>query len=198
MGGHNISEEWEGLLGRRSLRLLARMSTVRLFAALSILGTLACAAATAGSTSGPPIETDRTVYAVNDSGGLLRLTIRMTYRNNTGKDVYLPTCRGPQPPRLQKQVGDAWVVAFAPNILACESAPITVRAGDSYAYDFRILAGAPGSNYAPRWAVSEIPGTYRVLWEIFSATSSNPLRATTTTNPLPVEQQVSNTFRLVR
>jgi hypothetical protein len=156
-----------------------------------------CAAATAAS-SGPAIETDRTVYAVNDSAGLANLTIRMTYRNNTGKDVYLPTCRGPQPPRLQKQVGDSWVVAFAPNVLACEGAPITVRAGDIYNYTFRILAGMPGSNYAPRFAVSEIPGTYRVLWEIFSGTRGDPSRPGTTIDPLPLDQQISNTFRLVR
>jgi hypothetical protein len=174
------------------------MLVTRSLAAFAILVTLDCAAANAGSAGGPPIQTDRTVYAVNDSAGLASLTIRMTYQNATGKDVYLPTCRGPQPPRLQKQVGDAWVVAFAPNVLACEGAPITVRSGDSYAYTFRIMAGMPGSNFAPRWAVSEIPGTYRVLWEIFSATSGDRSRPVTTRDPLPVDQEISNTFRLVR
>jgi hypothetical protein len=174
------------------------MPCTRLFVAFALLTTLACAAATAGSGSGPAIQTDRTVYAVDDSAGLARLTIRMTYHNTTGKDVYLPTCRGPQPPRLQKQVGDAWVVAFAPNILACEGAPITILRGDSYAYTFRILAGMPGSNFAPRFAVSEVPGTYRVLWEVFSGTSGDPSRPVTTKDPLPLDQQISNTFRLVR
>jgi hypothetical protein len=174
------------------------MPTTRPLAALAILTTFGCAGATAGSTSSPPIETDRTVYAVDDTAGLSRLTIRMTYRNSTGKDVYLPTCRGPQPPRLQKEVNGSWVVAFAPNVLACESTPITIRAGDSYAYTFRILAGLPGTNYAPRWAVAEIPGTYRVLWEVFTGMSSDRGRTITTRDPLPVEQEISNTFRLVR
>jgi hypothetical protein len=122
----------------------------------------------------------------------------MTYTNNTGKRVYIPTCRGPQPPRLQKEVGDSWVVAFSPNILACESAPIQVDPGDSYPYTFRILAGMPGSSFAPRWAVSEVPGTYRVLWEIVTDVIGNPSRPEATRNPLPVEQSISNTFRLVR
>ena len=174
------------------------MSVRPLVATCTILGTLGCAAANAGSAGSPPIQTDRTVYAVNDSAGLASLTIRMTYRNSTGKSVYLPTCRGPQPPRLQKQVGDAWVVAFAPNVLACEAAPVTVAAGDSYDYTFRILAGMPGSNFAPRWAVSEIPGTYRVLWEIFQGTTGDPRRPGTTRDPLPVEQEISNSFRPVR
>ena len=174
------------------------MPATRSLALVSLVVSTGCAAATAGSPGRPPIETDRTVYAVDDTAGLARLTIRMTYRNNTGKDVYLPTCRGPQPPRLQKEVNGSWVVAFAPNVLACEGAPITVRAGDSYDYTFRILAGMPGTNYAPRFAVSEIPGTYRILWEIFSATTGNPSRPSTTRDPLPIEQQISNTFRLVR
>lgn len=174
------------------------MSATRFLTVVSIAVSTGCAAATAGSPGHPPIETDRTVYAVDDSAGLARLTIQMTYHNTTGKDVYLPTCRGPQPPRLQKEVDGSWVVAFAPNVLGCEAAPITVRAGDSYNYTFRILAGMPGTNYAPRFAVSEIPGTYRILWEIFSGTAGNPSRPSTTRDPLPIEQQVSNTFRLVR
>lgn len=170
----------------------------RFLVALPLLAAFGCAAATAGSASGPPIETDRTVYAVDDTAGLAHLTIRMTYRNTTGKDVFLPTCRGPQPPRLQKEVNGSWIIAFAPNILACEAAPITVRAGDTYDYTFRILAGMPGSNYAPRFAVSEIPGTYRILWEIFRSTAGDPSRASTTRDPLPIDQEISNTFRLVR
>ena len=152
----------------------------------------------AGSASGPPIQTDRTSYAVRDSAGLASLTIRMTYRNTTGKRVYLPTCGGPQPPRLQKQVGDTWIVAYAPNVLACEGSPIEVPDGGSYPYTFRILAGMPGSSFAPRWAVPDIPGTYRVLWEIFSDVQGNPARPVRTRSPLPVDQEISNTFQLVR
>jgi hypothetical protein len=165
---------------------------------LAALLQLGCASLNGRSAKGPPIQTDRTVYVVNDSGGLANLTIRMTYTNNTGKPAFLPTCRGPQPPRLQKQVGDTWVVAFAPTVLACEGAPIEVAAGDSYDYTFRILAGMPGTSYAPRWAVSDIPGTYRVLWEIFSDVQGNPARPVTTRDPLPVDQEISNTFKLVR
>ena len=174
------------------------MLATRSLALVSLVVSTGCAAATAGSPGRAPIETDRTVYAVDDTAGLARLTINMTYHNTTGKDVYLPTCRGPQPPRLQKEVNGNWVVAFAPNVLACEGVPITVRAGDSYDYTFRILAGMPGTNYAPRFAVSEIPGTYRILWEIFNGTSGDARRPATTRDPLPLDQQISNTFRLVR
>jgi hypothetical protein len=174
------------------------MTAIRLFAAVASFATLGCVAATAGSAKGPPIQTDRPSYVVRDSNGLASLTIQMTYTNTTGHRVYIPTCRGPQPPRLQKKVGDSWVVAFSPNILACEASPIAVSAGDSYPYTFRILAGMPGSSYVPRFAVSEIPGTYRVLWEIVSDVVGNPSHPEATRNPLPLDQEVSNTFQLTR
>lgn len=163
-----------------------------------LITAVGCATLSAGNAAGPPIQTDRQRYVVTDSAGLSRLTIQLTYRNRTGKSVFLPTCRGPQPPRLQKQVGDTWMVAYAPVILACEGPPIEIPDGGSYDYTFRILAGMPGTNFAPRWAVSEIPGTYRILWEIFSDVEGNPARPVRTRNPLPVEQEISNTFQLVR
>jgi hypothetical protein len=169
----------------------------RLLVALPLIAAAGCAAATKSSPNTSPIATDREIYALDGNAGLGRLTIRLNYRNTTGKDVYLPTCNGPQPPRLQKEVNGTWVVAFAPNILACESAPITVRNGDSYDYTFNVLAGMPGTNYLPRFSVSDIPGTYRVLWEIFRGTVGDPRRPTTTRDPLPLEEEVSNTFKIV-
>ena len=175
--------------------LYARPRSLGLLAAAAAFG---CATMNAGSPNGPPIQTDRSSYVVRDSGGLANVTIHLTYHNHTGKTTYLPTCRGPQPPRLQKQVGDTWVIAFAPTILACEGPPIEVADGSSYDYTFQILAGMPGTSYAPRWAVGEIPGTYRILWEIFSDVQRRPNQTVTTTTPLPVDQEISNTFQLTR
>src|SRR5689334_12716142 len=174
------------------------MTASRLVAALTLVSTIGCAAAMAGSARGPAIQTDRTSYVVRDSGGLSSLTIQMTYTNNTGQRVYIPTCRGPQPPRLQKKVGDSWVMAYTPNVLGCEGAPIVVAPGESYPYTFRVLAGMPGSSFVPRFAVSEVPGTYRVLWEIVTEVVGNPNRPEATRNPLPVDQMISNSFQLVR
>jgi hypothetical protein len=173
------------------------MHAIRLFVGLPLVAVAGCAAATKGDHSSAPIMTDRAIYQLQDTARLARLTIRMTYRNTTGKDVYLPTCNGPQPPRLQKQVNGTWVVAFAPNVLACEGTPITVRNNDSYEYSFNILAGMPGTNFLPRFSVSDIPGDYRILWEIFRGTVGDPRRPTTTRDPLPLDQEVSNTFKIV-
>src|SRR5690349_19559586 len=197
LSGTALAEVRRGNCDIRS-HLRSKMNAIRLIAALASLATLGCASLTAGGGKGPPIRTDRSSYVVRDTNGLASLTIRMTYTNNTGQRVYIPSCQGPQPPRLQKQVGDSWVVAFAPNILACESAPVQVNPGDSYPYTFSILAGMPGTSYVPRFAVSEIPGTYRILWEIVTDVVGNPSRPVATRNPLPVDEEISNTFQLRR
>jgi len=159
---------------------------------------LGCAGAGALNPTGAPIRTDSDVYALNDSAGIARIPIRMTYRNNTGKPVYLPTCQGLIPPRLQKRTGDEWVVAYTPMVRMCEGAPVTVQAGDSFDYNFQVVAGMPGTTLIPRFSVSEVPGTYRVLWEIFGTADGNPSRPTALRDPLPLEGQVSNEFQLKR
>ena len=174
------------------------MPRVRLLPSIALLASVGCAAANVASGKRPPIATDRVVYAVDDTLPIVRLTINMVYRNTTGGDVYLPTCRGPQPPRLQKKVGDSsWVVAFSPNVMGCEESPITIRAGDEYPYSFQIVAGKPGSSFAPRFAVSELPGTYRVLWEIFRTSKEIAGRPPIMTDTVAVEQEISNSFQLV-
>src|SRR5690348_9188103 len=89
---------------------------------------VACAGARMAYPATEPIQTDAPIYTYTEANGLAHVTIRMTYRNTTGGPVYLPMCQGPQPPRLQKQVGDKWVVAFSPNVLACEETPQIGRA----------------------------------------------------------------------
>jgi len=163
-----------------------------------LLAALGCASVRGSGPGSPPIQTDRTVYALGDSAGIARLTIRMTYRNDTGRPVYLPACQGVIPPRLQKRVGDEWVIAYVPMVRMCEDAPVIVRAGDTFDYRFPVVAGMPGTTFLPRFTVSDVPGTYRVLWEIFATADGNPGRPTPVRDPLPPEQQISNEFRLVR
>jgi hypothetical protein len=146
----------------------------------------------------PAIKTDRRRYLLNDSAGIARLTIPFTYRNDTGQPVYLPTCRGVQPPRLEKLVGDRWIVAYAPIVSFCQGVPLTVRPGDSFNYTMQILAGMPGTTYVPRFIVSEVPGTYRVLWEVFAAVDGDARKPVPVKDLLPLELRVSNPFELAR
>ena len=164
---------------------------------LMLLG-CGCASAAGRGGSAPAIQTTQTRYALVDSAGIARLTIRMQYRNDAKRPVFFPTCRGPQPPRLEKRVGDEWVVAFAPVVPYCLGTPIMVRPGDTFDYSFTIVAGMPGTSFAPRFSVSEVPGTYRVLWEAFYGTIGDPTRPTEVRDMVPLEQRVSNEFQIAR
>ena len=172
--------------------------SLRIRSIVALLVGVGCATAGGRSANTPAIRTDRDRYALNDSAGIARLTIRMRYTNFADRPVYLPTCRGPQPPRLEKRVGDEWVVAYAPVVPFCLGVPLTVRPGDSFDYNFAILAGMPGTSFAPRFTVADVPGKYRVLWEAFFATNADPTRPTEVHDPVPLPQRISNEFEIVR
>jgi hypothetical protein len=145
-----------------------------------------------------PIRTNRTRYALNDSGGIARFTIPFRYRNETGRTVYLPTCRGAQPPRLQKKVGDRWIVAFAPVVAFCMGVPVAIGAGETFNYTMQITAGMPGTSFMPRFSVSDVPGTYRILWEVFGGVEGDARQPSPVKDLLPIEWRISNDFELVR
>ena len=159
---------------------------------------IGCTSATMATKKSVPIQTDSPIYTVTETGGLAHLTIRMAYHNATDGPVYLPSCQGPQPPRLQKQVGDEWVTAYTPNMLACQGTPLPIAKGETFNYVFEVIAGMPGTNYTPRFNVPEVPGTYRVAWEIFHGAAGEPSTPIITRDPIPVVQEYSNNFELVR
>jgi hypothetical protein len=146
----------------------------------------------------PAIRTASRRYLLNDSAGIVRLTIPFTYRNETGRTVYLPTCRGVQPPRLEKLVGDRWIVAYAPIVSFCQGVPFAIEPGASFDYTMRIVAGMPGTTFVPRFIVSDVPGTYRVLWEVFAGVEGNPREPVPVKDLLPMEHRVSNPFELAK
>lgn len=165
---------------------------------LPCVAAMACAASRMALPATEPIQTDSPIYTYQEANGLAQVVIRLTYRNTTGGPVFLPMCQGPQPPRLQKQVGDKWVIAFSPNVLACEETPMEIANNQSYTYTFQVIAGMPGTNYLPRFSVESVPGTYRILWEVFHGAAGEPSKPVITTAQLPTNQEVSNPFQLVR
>src|SRR5215472_4065262 len=155
------------------------------FFLLPCVAGIACAAARMASSGTEPIQTDAPIYTYTETNGVAHVNIRITYRNTTGRPVFLPMCQGPQPPRLQKQVGGQWVIAFSPNVLACQETPMQIANNTSYDYVFQVVGGMPGTNYLPRFAVDTIPGVYRVLWEIFHGAAGEPSHPVITRDQLP-------------
>lgn len=140
---------------------------------------------TAPDRDEPAIQTDSAAYVLRRVGSGLQGTIGFTYSNWTGADVFAGGCRNPDPPHVEKLVGDAWVTAYAPAVLLCWSPPVRIGAGQSYRYALHIAAALPGANAGPRWEAGDVPGTYRLVWDALSA----PI-------PLPEELRTSNTFVL--
>lgn len=138
------------------------------------------------------IQTDRLEYVLTPSERLIETSIHLTYTNRTGAAVHIHSCGGPQPPRLEKQEQGRWVTALEPVMDLCLGLPITVAAGATYVHEYRLTAGVPGTTAFPHFEVASIPGTYRLVWDLYhEAVPGSP-----PTGLLPLRERVSNEFRL--
>ena len=146
------------------------------------------------SAAGAPIRTDSSVYHVRTTPTGHELTIGVRFTNVTGGTAYIPTCHTPHPPVLEKLEGDRWVTAYSPVVLMCLGPPVVIPAGSSYDYTYRVLASTRPNTY-PRFEVAEIRGTYRLVWHILGSWNPDGPEPGLGT-PLPLEQRVSNTFRI--
>ena len=173
-----------------------------LFLAIAIAGS-AChpPAATDGprgsETQGPAprrsvtLTTDSTQYTVRFDGRMYRARIGYTYVNRSGNAVSTNHCHTPPPPALEKRVGDQWVRAYDPVLLACLTLPpFQIPAGTTYRGVLDFAAAPPGRTMAPTLEVESVPGVYRLRWILRSG--GNPDAPAST----PVEA-ISNEFRFV-
>jgi hypothetical protein len=142
------------------------------------------------------IRTDSAVYHVRTTSEAHELTIGVTFTNGTGGTTYIPTCRAPFPPVLQRWNGDQWVTVFSPVVAMCLGPPVVIPAGSTYHYSYRVM-GSRRPNTYPRFETSEISGTYRLVWQILGSwTPDGPEPGLGV--ELPLEQRVSNSFVLVQ
>lgn len=143
-----------------------------------------------------PIRTDRAEYVAARSGGGVSLDIQIRYTNPTAGATWLSTCHGANPPVLEKLVGDSWVLAYDPPVPLCLGAPIVVRPGASFDDTFPVRAAPRGTNRYPQFEVEPVAGTYRLVWDVYQGDGSE-LRRNEAPMLLPIEQRVSNTFRII-
>lgn len=142
-----------------------------------------------------PIRTDRAEYVADRTGGGVALDIAIRFTNPTDGPTWLSTCHGTYPPAMEKLVGGSWVRAYEPPALFCLGIPIVVPAGGTHDEVFMVRASARGSNTYPQFELEQIPGTYRLVWEIYQGDGSELARLETP-RLLPFEQRVSNTFTI--
>ncbi len=148
------------------------------------------------ATSEAPIRTDRDRYTVRSTEQGLEVKIAFTYVNRTGKTVFVTNCRGIAPPSLEKWDGSEWVHAWAPAVPLCLSPPIVIRPGETHTDTLHVVAGTPGGNVEPTFRVDEIEGSYRLVWH--GVVHDYDANRQGFGNPLPLEERVSNVFKLER
>jgi hypothetical protein len=160
-----------------------------------------------------PIQTDKQEYQVTyepfsgllSSGGkhgspkykpmAYKVTIKTSYTNRTGGDVYLPVCTEPRLPWLEKKVEGKWILAYDPGARMCQRTPVRIEPGETYLDTFDVEAFLPGRDTNLDFLVEEIEGTYRLVRAFYRINKGDPPWKT---SDLPLEERVSNEFRLVR
>lgn len=152
---------------------------------------LAACAPNADQREAPPVHTSEETYEAVSGADELTVTIPFTYTNTTGQTVYINRCQVPDPPSLQKELNGTWRTIYAPPRLLCLGPPVVVEAGSRYEGELDVRASMD-PNTQPRWETERVPGTYRLVLNVFGELEPGGSGI----NPLDLEQRVSNTFAI--
>jgi hypothetical protein len=137
-----------------------------------------------------PIQTDEKIYKVTVTPRSVKFMINYSYVNRGRGVVYLPTCVRPYRPLLEKKVDGRWATAVESPEFLCLGPPVRIEPGERYQDSFQVEAFLPGGYILPRLlvAVQDIEGEYR-LAHVFEMPNHQPL---------PLEDRVSNEFKLTK
>lgn len=122
----------------------------------------------------------------------VEVTIPYTMRSPDGARTVYAGCVNPGPAGLQKRVGGEWVPVYTPVVPQCLSTPFVLKAGETRPDTLRLYAPFPGQNYAPEFEADEVPGTYRLVQEIYAGSDGDGQGR----DLLPLEARASNPFEL--
>jgi hypothetical protein len=98
------------------------------------------------------------------------------------------------PPVLEKQLDGRWASVYAPFVDLCEPTVRPIRPDEVYRSSLRVPVGQAGSRVAPTVPSLGIPGTFRLVWNVYGEWSTS--HAPTREDLLPLEQRISNPFRI--
>ena len=175
-------------LGRQRFSVLASGSLL-----LGILAACSSSTAPESRDEGPLLQTRQLEYVLAGDGRGWATEIDYEYTNSSDETVYLVNCNGSFALVLERLDGDEWKIAWAPVLLACLSAPITIRPGEVFQDTLRVWGSPPGTNTAPQFALQDPDGVYRIVW--VDALSSFQDRLPFGER-IPLSRRVSNRFIL--
>jgi hypothetical protein len=136
-----------------------------------------------------PIQTDKKAYKVAVTQRSVKFAIHYSYVNRTGGVVFLPSCKKPFRPSLEKKADGRWTPVVDPMGVECAGPPVRIGPGKTYRGSFDVEAFLPGNNLRPQLKIDagEIEGVYRLV-HVFSGQN----------RIFPLEDRVSNEFNLTR
>ena len=143
-----------------------------------------------------PIRTDTRQYTLREEGVGLGTDIDITFRNHSGRTIYLVNCNGLLAPVLEKRVGGEWVPFWSPVLPQCLSEPITIEPGATIARRLQVWGALPGNNWGPEWKSPDVAGTYRIV--LHSAVHDYNPNAYPFGPEVALRYRVSNPFTLSR
>lgn len=172
----------------------------RVCTTLLLLAAAACArpGEPVGERGGrPAIETQSDTAVLRAFSDSVSGSVVATYTNRTSAPVYLGRCGTSRHPGvvLDKEIEGAWSLSYDPVCAMIGAPPLEVRPGESRTdtlplWDYRL----PHSY--PNFKSPEIPGTYRIVYEVYDCCSTPPGGGVRFGPPLPREGQVSEAFRI--
>jgi len=157
-------------------------------------------AATAQTAPLPPapdvsagwIRTGAASYQLRVLPATLEFAVTTTLTNRSGGTLWRPTCWPVVP---EQWTADGWRMAVTLLCLASGGVrPDSIPAGATVTDTLRVV-GAREPNAYPRFEVDPVPGTYRVRYQLYRTLTHSGIDYVLS-DPLPIEQRVSNAFAL--
>lgn len=167
------------------------------FALLSLLIIPACGAprGRVAKDSDPAISTDRERYVLRAGEFGPEVAIVARFRAPEDRAVYVMNCNGAISSRLQRQVGDGWVDAWAATVNGCLSEPIAIAAGGNHTATVLVRPRSGAVLYPGGKQDGMIEeGTYRLVWD--RVLTSFNRQARPVGPELPLTQRISNSFQV--
>lgn len=142
------------------------------------------------------IVTDRDTVVLRKEGSgrgaYLTGTMEFAFTNPLEHPVHVPGCQRPSPPVLEKWIDGEWVLAYANPIALCLTIPpYEIGPGETVRHEYRFFDDLSSRIGFRRLPVEEIPGTYRMVWEVFGEVDEGVAR-----DPIPLEHRISNVFTI--
>jgi hypothetical protein len=143
------------------------------------------------------IETDSAHYTlVHLYVYVANIAIRFT--NRTAAAVTFVSCDGSNALfHFEKLVDTSWVRPSSPTFGVCTTGPTVVPAGGQLAISFKMSTPFPGTFGVPETILTDIPGTYRVVWDgDLPSLAANGTPAAEFRDSSVPDNRISNTFTL--